>query len=431
MDQQEQMKQMIRNEIRSVSSLEERIILKELMEGVFLSLYETNEQMYRQLEDRIMDELAYDVNQYLIKTGIVERDYLDPTHHFMTVMREEDWKQGKASVKEVRQKIAEDGRCFLGTVFLKCDVLDIRKLLGRQDLISGMIKTGQNYEVSLSLEQNRHYLGKIEQLYHLFNKNGIPWQTVNCPYLFKLIDVYIMKLPEECQEKETIQSFSIDLGEWTSSVCYDLIPIWNVWQFKLNSIGFPAAYKDHKSYEHEISIDDYGEEYVYLVDGGSGVTSVRQNGQKILLMSPTKKTQGWDVYSIRGGQEGRTSNYSYPVMENLRVDGFAERFQRKTGQIVKTKMELERFILGFGLEDYLEYIDCRILENQEFLTETYTMNFFLKDEIRADKRQQQLLLMFRPQDTGKTSWLLRDIMSFIVSEVQGLYPEYECGGRLE
>jgi len=431
MDQQEQMKQMIRNEIRSVSSLEERIILKELMEGVFLSLYETNEQMYRQLEDRIMDELAYDVNQYLIKTGIVERDYLDPTHHFMTVMREEDWKREGVSVRDIRQTIAKDGKCLLGTVFLKCDVMDIQKIVKEQKQYRGMIRTSQEYPVQIHLEHNQSYLAEIEHLYHLFMKNGIPWQTVNAPYLFKLVDVYIAGLDEECQEKETIQSFSIDLGEWTSSVCYDLIPIWNVWQFKLNSIGFPAAYKDHKSYEHELSIEDYGEEYVYLVDGGSGVTSIRQNRQKILLMSPTKKTQGWDVCSIRGGQEGRTSNYSYPVMENLRIDGFAERFQRKTGQIVKTKMELERFILGFGLEDYLEYIDCRILENQEFLTETYAMNFFLKDEVRADKRQQQLLLMFRPQDTGKTSWLLRDIMSFIVSEVQGLYPEYECGGRLE
>jgi len=61
------MKQMIRNEIRAISSLEERIILKELMEGGgYVSLCETKELMHRQLEDRII-ELAYDVNQYLIK----------------------------------------------------------------------------------------------------------------------------------------------------------------------------------------------------------------------------------------------------------------------------------------------------------------------------------------------------------------------------
>jgi len=291
-------------------------------------------------------------------------------------------------------------------------------------------KRENSYE-SFLLEQNKSYLEKAEQLYHLFIKNGIPWQTINCPYLFKLVDVYAVQIPKSCPEKEKIESFQIDLDGRIASVCYDLIPIWNVWHFKLDSVGFPLACKDHKSYEHEISIDDYGEEFVYLVEGKSGITSVRQNGKKIMLISPEEKSQEWNIYSIRNGGEGKTSKYTYPVMENLRVDGFAERFQRKTGQTVKTKMELERFIRGFGLEDYLEYSGCRIMEDSESLAEIYSMNPFLKDEIREDKRQRQLLLVFRPNDTGKVSWLLRDLMSFIVSEVQELYPEYECRGKLE
>ncbi|GLC81731.1 hypothetical protein [Lacrimispora brassicae] len=431
MSQQEQMKQMIRNEIQSISSLEERIILKELMEGVFLSLYGTNEQMYQRLEDRVMNDLAYDVNQYLIKTGLVERKFLDPTHHFMTVIQEQDWKEREITVKDVRQEIAEDGRCFLGTVFLKCDYLDIQNLMKNHHQALGTIRTDQDYEVSFSLEQNKSYLEKVEQFYHLFIKNGIPWQTVNCPYLFKMVDVYAVQIPTMCQEKEMIQSFHVDLGKLTSSVCYDLIPIWNVWHFKLDSVGFPLACKDHKSYEHEISIADYGEEFVYMVEGTLGITGVRQNGKKIMLISPKEKSQEWNVYSIRNGEEGKISKYTYPAMGNLRVDGFAERFQRKNGQVVKTKTELERVILGFNLEDYLEYLGCKILDGSELLTETYSMNPFLKDEIREDKRNKQLLLIFKPNDAGKASWLLRDLMSFVVSEVQELYPEYECGGKLE
>lgn len=46
------------------------------MESVFLSLYETNERMYESLENRIMDELSYDMNRYLIKTCIVEKSIL-------------------------------------------------------------------------------------------------------------------------------------------------------------------------------------------------------------------------------------------------------------------------------------------------------------------------------------------------------------------
>ena len=49
----DEMKEIIQKEIQSIDSLKERVAFKELMEGVFLSLYETNLQMYEGLERRI------------------------------------------------------------------------------------------------------------------------------------------------------------------------------------------------------------------------------------------------------------------------------------------------------------------------------------------------------------------------------------------
>jgi len=42
MDRTEEIRKMIQKEIQSISSLEERVLFKALMEGVFLSLAETN-----------------------------------------------------------------------------------------------------------------------------------------------------------------------------------------------------------------------------------------------------------------------------------------------------------------------------------------------------------------------------------------------------
>lgn len=60
--------------------------------------------------------------------------------------------------------------------------------------------------------------------------------------------------------------------------------------------------------------------------------------------------------------------------------------------------------------------------------ETYSMNFFIKDEIWDQQGRRQLILLFKPKDKG--NWLLRDIISFITSEVQQVYPEFQCGGKL-
>lgn len=90
MNQKEDMREMIRREIHSIRVIEERVAFKNLMEGVFLALYDTNEQMYSDLEKRVQDELAYDVNRYLIKTGVIERQYFDASHHLMSPMDDAD-----------------------------------------------------------------------------------------------------------------------------------------------------------------------------------------------------------------------------------------------------------------------------------------------------------------------------------------------------
>ena len=68
MDRTEEMKEMIQREIQNIRKLEERAAFRELMEGVFLPLYETNQRMYEDLEDRIQEELSCDVNRCLIRT---------------------------------------------------------------------------------------------------------------------------------------------------------------------------------------------------------------------------------------------------------------------------------------------------------------------------------------------------------------------------
>ena len=90
MEKSNDMKEMILKEIQSIPSIEERVIFKNLMEEVFLELYETNEQMYGELEKRVQDELAYDVNRYRIRTGVIEKQFFDASHHLMFPMEESD-----------------------------------------------------------------------------------------------------------------------------------------------------------------------------------------------------------------------------------------------------------------------------------------------------------------------------------------------------
>ena len=74
MENLEEIKAMIQGELALIGEMEERRAFKELMEGVFLALWETNAGMYKKLEERVIGELAWDMNRFCIRTGLAERE---------------------------------------------------------------------------------------------------------------------------------------------------------------------------------------------------------------------------------------------------------------------------------------------------------------------------------------------------------------------
>lgn len=431
MDRTEEMKEMIQREIQNIRKLEERVAFRELMEGVFLPLYETNQRMYEDLEDRIQEELSCDVNRCLIRTGLVEKGYVDVSHHLMTPMLSEDLEERSCSIKELKEALVEKGGFPLMTVLLQCDYLDIQELWSKDPEFQGTLKTEQpdrTWKIRVRLRRNTRYLDEVAKLYKLFLKNGIPWQTVNAPYLYKMADVMLTGLEEGLTGQEKIQKIEIQFGTWSSVIRYDPVPVWNVRRLSLNCIGFPAPCEDHRNYEHVISVQEYGVQNAYLAEDDSELVSVVQRGAKIHIVSSAKEAKKWKVHMIQNGTDSRIDRYTWPVMENRRAESFSERYQRKWGQNIRTKAELARFIGGFHMDPYVKYQDCEVLDQFPERPQTYSMNPFVEDEIRDTGAQKKLLLYFEPG--AQEAWLQRDIASFLVSEVQRLYPEYECGGKL-
>lgn len=422
------MEEMIKKEISQISGLQERVVFKDIVEQIFLSLYETNQEMYQELESRIMDDLAFDINRYRICTGVMEREYVDRSHHLLFPMREEDLEEKVWEIGEIMEELREKGRCLVKTYFMECDYLNIRKLLEKKR-VGGMLQTKQGeYPVEYALEFHEDYLQEIRHLYEVFVSNGIPWQTVNTPYLYKYVSVYLTALPEDMDPADVVTQIQPAWEEYSQWAHDNYVPIWNIRKLRMDSVGFPVPCEDHRGYEHTISIREYGNEHVYLIDDREHIYSVRQRENRLIVMGKESEARKWQVYTIRCGENRRFDRFTYPLMTNQRKDEFIERFRRQQGMKVRTNAELARFIKGFGMEEYVEYDGFEWKERSTQTAETYSMNGFILDEIREKEYKRCLVLRFRGK--GRQTFLLRDIMSFLVSEVQLLYGEYMCEGLL-
>lgn len=423
------MEEMIKKEISQISDLRERVVFKDIVEQIFLSLYETNQEMYQALEHRIMDELTFDLNRYRICTGIVEREYVDKSHHLLSPMWEEDAIRKSYDVKAMKEELLENGECYIKTLFMECDFMQIQKFLSKKK-VSGTIRTsGGEYPAEFRIEKNEAYLKEIAHLYEVFIGNGVSWQTVNAPYLYKFVDVYLVgDVLLKIHVDEKIVEIKPDLERLEDLAYENYIPLWNIKKLTLDSIGFPVPCEDHKSFEHTISIREYESGHVYLIDDSKHIISVRQTRNQLIVTANESEVKKWQVYMIRNGQNRKFERFLYPIMTNQRKDEFVERFIKQQGKNVKTVSELIRFIKGFEMDEYVEFSGYRLTDQKKDIPETYSMNSFIIDELRENEYRKCLLLGFKGKE--KNFFLQRDIMSFLVSEIQMLYPEYLCEGEL-
>ncbi len=96
--------------------------------------------------------------------------------------------------------------------------------------------------------------------------------------------------------------------------------------------------------------------------------------------------------------------------------------------MIRTEAELRRLINSFAAAASLSlsHISIQPCSQEIENVASYEMNYSIQDEIRRADCQHRLILNFTT--TARDSFLISDLMSFVVSEVQLYYPDYKCEG---
>lgn len=421
----------IYEKLNKISDLEERALLKKILLGVFSSLEEYTKKEYEQIQERVFNEVKVDNERYDIYTTICNRDKIDPISEFLFPMIKEDLEKPKYEINSVRKALMYNEDFQILKVFLECDYLELKRFLKIGQIKGEVITNKKSHECIFEVKKNKEYNEIVERLYENTINNNIYWKTKNLPYINKIVDVILIGCKDEFLEDEEIEKIEVDFGEFSSYVKYNMVPLWNIEAKYLNTNGFPIPCKDRINYEYSISIEDNQEkEEGYIVkttEDERALVDFTEDSIKIITSESSKNK--WEVYRFTKYDSEEANKYEYLVLGNNINNSFSYRYSYNNTFHIKTKGELAKIINSYSVSELFNFVDMSLQdvfsENEK---ETYNLNYFIEDEIREEGIKKALVLNFKAKK--EDYFLNRDIMSFIVSEIQIIYPEYDCEGRL-
>ncbi len=424
------MKEYIRKRMLEIEELKDREIFKETVGDILSAIYDYNQRSYEELEQRILNECSPDQNRYAVYISLTDRRHYDATDRFLYPMNPVDTQKTEISCQDINDALSEEKQLRLYTIFIKGTATQVSQMLRQEERIfNGTVRTARReYRASFCLKRNTSYIRMIEELYAVFGVNFQPWYTVCTAYLSKLADVYLYS-SEKIKDDEEIDRIQIDFEEYAGLIRYDMIPLWNLWPLTEKTSTYPNPCVDKTNYEHQFFAQRLKSDCEYLVrDTDAEITNIRRLNGDLYITCPIERPCEWQLYEVH--QKTGREKYQYPVLSNQYKESFSGNITEMFRRSIKTKAEMARLIESFDYGDYLTFCGFELCSEipSECRDCNYNMDDFLTDELRTGTSRHPLVIRFTVRDPA--NYLNEDIMSFLVTQVQRIFPDYYCVGEI-
>lgn len=424
------MEEYIHKRMLEIKNLEDRSLFRQVVEEALLKVHDYVRQAYQELEEKVLEECQSSQKHYTIYTTITTPEKYDATDSFLYPMRSEDIKKTKLFLKDICKGIKKGEEQRLYTIFLKGSATNVYGLLNEDyRVFTGIVKTTHGeYRAGFCLRQNKEYLEMIKELYSVFDTSCQPWTTVCTAYLNKLFDVYLVNC-ERIKENEEIVQIQPDFEEYTELVEYDVIPLWNLRPIIEKSSTYPNPCIDKINYEHQIFSQRLNPECEYLIRNTDvEITNIRRLQGDLYITCPEEKPCEWQLYEINLNR--KKGNYPNPILSNQYKDSFSGNITEMYRKSIKTKGEMARLVEAFDYKAYIKFHDFYFCDSipKECISANYNMDTFISDELRENKPGQLMVVEFKAEDPE--NYLNEDVMSFLVTQLQKILPDFFCAGKL-
>ena len=428
------MNELWKERLQRIENLEDRRLLRGILTSAFGQLESYTNKQLKEIEERVFAEIEDVESNFDLYCSIVSLEEYDPINDFLFPVVSTDAKLGQIELSAVKESIEKEERPILDKVYLNMDFLSLREfqktLFNRK--FQGHLKTNkQDYPIEVSLQPHQGYEQQLEQLYHIFLENDLPWRTVFHPFIYKFMDIQL-ETSIILERGESIEEITFNLEEVELYKKVNQIPLWNIRDFIFENPSFPIPAYDRVNYEHHLNLGTVGEQHGYLVDSTDReILFVQREVDGIRIISPIDDVMSWRILQIVKPDLSLLKEYS--IFTNGRKELFTDRFARRENRVIRSEGEIRRILHAFIASDGMTLSRVEVCEPYEGNEETYNANPFIKDNIRKEEEKKVLQMSFAIQEESEDiqeSKLLRDRISFLVSVVQLYFPEFKCIGEV-
>ncbi|AOY74679.1 hypothetical protein [Clostridium formicaceticum] len=293
-------------------------------------------------------------------------------------------------------------------------------------------KNGTEYAFNFKLYKNYDYEKIEEELYHVFYKNNIEWRTINSPYIRKMFDIIICDHMDDTSSIEEIHRIELNFGDLEKYIYREYIPVWNIEireELCLQKRPKVLPLEEKNYYKYDLSIENDGEETVLLDSEDIEIEGITREGDQLTVLTLEEANRSyWKLYSFKPINSLRdiSRDIKHPIFSNHQRPYSSHKNTFK--YFLKTAAEIKGIVVSHDDLKEWNILDLQVLDDYEGGIYGEDYNVFIKNRLIPYDLRKIILIVFDVKEKNEFTY---DLLHFIFSQLQLIFPEYRWRGELK
>lgn len=417
-------KKIIENELKNLIE-DDRMLFRKTSLKTFEFLVNDLEKRIEDFESKILDSaISQENNISIINMIVPKNDFYLYEENFSPIILSDVIERPLVEILNSEDKVYKK-------IVLDIDRENIETISNLT--FDGIGKlNGIAYSFIFKLEKDESYDKKIKEIYDVFGLNGLKWRTLNTPYLYKAFKVVIIEFQEELLEElkktDEVLNIVIDKKGFEKNWVEDYLILWNIIRINMLGNGEINPTKDRIHYEHTLFFNNNNNVYL-CPDKDIYIYYIQRILNGFRIITDENREMKWEFIKIAEVDEKvYEKKLNFPVFSNRINPSFINKIKMENDIRLRNLGEIKRIVNSFDdITKRMELVRVEITNEEKRYIPTNDSNPFVIDEFKLKGKNSNMYFYFK---IIKKDFYIKEILDFIISELQLSFPEYDCKGVL-